>query len=97
MPKLTVRQVLAQNELTMDQLECMDYKDVAAHHSAALEAEGYNCPDGYNCPRSFIEWLDKQRALEDAGKLTKDQEIDLAWEEKHFNSTVDRWIAQGLA
>ena len=73
MPKLTARQVLAQNELSMDQLEYMDYKDVAAHESSVLSRAGFDCPDGYNCPRGFGEWLQKEL------------EIDSAYEQKEVS------------
>jgi len=64
MPTMTVREVLDQNELTMEDLEYMDYKDVAAHRSAVLEAAGFDCPDGYNCPRAFGDWLSEQLTQE---------------------------------
>ena len=43
--------------ITDEDLEYMDYKDVAAHISFKLEALGYECPCGYNTPRKFNEWL----------------------------------------
>ena len=79
MPRLTIREVLAENELTMDELGEMDYKDVAAHESAALEYAGYNCPDGYNCPRAFGEWLSEQLSAE---AQVKEDQIEAAYEQK---------------
>ena len=85
MPKLTARQVLAQNELTMDQLEYMDWKDVAAHESAVLEAAGFNCPDGYNSPRAFGDWLYRESQIEAAYEQKAEQELDADMEEERCN------------
>lgn len=82
MASLTVREVLAQHELSNDDLEVMDYKDVAAHESAVLEGAGFNCPDGYNCPRGFNEWLRKELQIEAAYAQKADQQLDALMEEE---------------
>ena len=82
---LTVKEVLAQNELSMEELMGMDYKDVAAHQSAVLEEAGFDCPDGYNCPRGFGDWLGKEMQVEEAYVQKSEQEHDAVMEEERCN------------
>ena len=74
MPKLTIREVLDQNELPMEEAMDMDYKDHAAWQSNLLEQAGFACPDGYNCPRSFSSWLQEE--------LVREEQVEGAYEQR---------------